>query len=63
MIPKSLHTVTVLVQVTKHVYDNHRDSDMTMSQALQRALWILGYSDNCPDVHGLTLQALNKLRK
>lgn len=65
MIPKSLHTVTVLVQVTRHLYDTREqwtDNDLSIDQCLLRAIDILGYT-GADDVHGLTLQALKKLSK
>ena len=62
MIPKSLHTVTVLVQLTRHLYETRTDFALTINHCLFKALDILGYIDS-PDVHGLTLQALKKLNK
>ena len=64
MIPKSLHTVTVLVQLTLHFYGEAftNGNRMTLEQCLNKAVFLLGYADS-PDVHGLTLQALKKLRK
>lgn len=62
MIPKSLHTVTVLVQFTRHLYDSRRDFELTIEHCLYKALDVLGYSTE-PDAHGLALQALKKLRK
>jgi hypothetical protein len=62
MIPKSLHTVTVLVQLTKHLHATRSDYYLTIEHCLFKALDVLGYIDS-PDVHGLTLQALKKLRK
>lgn len=55
-IAKSLHTVTVLVQVARSTgYPNPED-------AIKRALIILGLED-APDVYGLAAQALKKLNK
>jgi hypothetical protein len=62
MLPKSLHTVTVLVQLTKHLYDSRSDFALTIEHCLFKALDILGYIDST-DTHGLTMQALKKLRK
>jgi len=60
MIPKSLHTVTVIVQLTKHLHA--AKPQFPVETSLFKALDILGYID-APDVHGLTLQALKKLSK
>ena len=62
VIPKSLHTVTVLVQLTRHLYATRSDFALTINHCLFKALDVLGYTD-APDVHGLTLQALKKLSK
>lgn len=62
MIPKSLHTVTALVQVTRHLYATRTDYGMTIEHCLFKALEVLGYCGTS-DEHGLTLQALKKLTK
>jgi hypothetical protein len=60
MIPKSLHTVTVLVQLTRHLQS--MQPGCPIEACLFKALDILGYID-APDVHSLVAQALKKLRK
>lgn len=60
MIPKSLHTVTVLVQLTRHLQS--MQPSCSIETCLFKAIDILGYMD-ATDIHGLTLQALKKLRK
>ena len=62
MIPKSLHTVTVIVQLTRHLYATRSDFALTINHCLFKALDILGYCGTS-DEHGLTLQALKKLSK
>lgn len=60
MIPKSLHTVTVLVALTKHLHS--AKPDFPIETCLFKALDILGYI-NAPDIHGLVAQAMKKLTK
>ena len=65
VIPKSLHTVTILVQLTRHLYETREqwtDNALSFDQCLLRAIDILGYT-GAADIHGLTLQALKKLHK
>jgi hypothetical protein len=62
MIPKSLHTVTVLVQLSRHLYVKRHDDTITIQHCLFKALEILGYIGTS-DEHGLTLAALKKLNK
>lgn len=54
-IPKSLHTVTVLVRVATHLRDHH----VSNADAVAAALDLLGYTDtNQPDTHGVVAAAL-----
>lgn len=60
-IPKSLHTVTVLVAIAREqlVITMHR---WTYEDCVDAALSILGL-DNTPDVYGLREQAIRKLSR
>ena len=60
-LPKSLHTVTVLVRVAKAVAD-YEGIDPLSYKAMDLALAILGL-DNMPDTYGLVTAALKQLRK
>lgn len=60
MIPKSLHTVTALVNLAKHLMEYNDDAPI--ENCVYKAVHILGYTDT-PDVHGLIAQALKKLTK
>jgi hypothetical protein len=62
MIPKSLHTVTVLVQLTRHLYATRSSDSITIEGCLFKALDVLGYLGT-DDTHMLAAQALKKLRK
>jgi hypothetical protein len=46
-LPKSLHTVTALVRVARHVQSRH--GVMSNATALEKALDILGYSKSQDD--------------
>lgn len=59
-VAKSLHTVTVLVQVATYVRRNTRASDP--EAALERAMVLLGLEGR-PDPHGLRDRALAALTK
>lgn len=71
-IPKSLHTVSVLVAVAKTSHDYaqaYRDaynrftpSLQQLEQAVDYALYVLSLSE-CPDVYALKDQAVRKLSK
>lgn len=60
-IPKSLHTVTVLVAIAREqlLLTSHR---WTYENCVDAALSILGL-DNTPDAYGLREQAIRKLSK
>ena len=60
VVPKSLHTVTVLVAMSRLILDSK--PHYTVADTVYKALETLGYpaeSDN----YGLALQALKKLNK
>lgn len=62
-IPKSLHTVTVLVAIARD--QATRDAiweDMMAEELVDNALLLLGLADS-PDVYGLRDQAIRKLSK
>lgn len=59
-IPKSLHTVTVLVAFAKALYAT--SNGYTMQECLTHAVAQLGYSDT-PDNYALITQALKKINK
>lgn len=56
-VAKALHTITVLVQVAKHVM---RTEGKTAKPAMQAAMTILGLNDR-PDPHELAATALKQL--
>jgi hypothetical protein len=58
-LPKSLHTVTVLVNVARHYQANIGGDDVF---AVNQALRILGYTDS-PDDYGLANAALKQLAR
>lgn len=60
MIPKSLHTVTVLVAVARLLRE--RNPDCNWNDAVYYARVSLGYADS-PDLYGLCAQAVAKLNK
>jgi hypothetical protein len=61
-IPKSLHTVRVLVTMAKLMEYNKLNGATDTETALEAAIYLLGYA-NAPDVHGLFQQALRQLNK
>ena len=62
MLPKSLHTVSVLVSVARGYYVLGRDRGWSAAIAVDEALHVLGYAD-APDPHGLRAVAVRKLEK
>ena len=56
---KSLHTVSVLVNVARHFQHlaRYEGQDMTADYAVESALGILGYAD-AADPHGLAAKAV-----
>ena len=61
-LPKSLHTVTVLVKVAELIYAQNDVHGLDKEGAVANALRILGYSvDNDP--HGLAAAAIKQLSK
>lgn len=64
MIPKSLHTVSVLVAVAKRETDVARimAQSIDAAAAVERAAYILGYSTES-DVYQLKAAAVRKLEK
>lgn len=64
MIPKSLHTVTVLVAVAQHLAsrDSYFANPQHAAAAIDCAAAILGYA-GANDVHGLRAAAIRKLEK
>jgi hypothetical protein len=61
---KSLHTVSVLVNIADYFIDDNRSKNGRMSyeDAITRACYILEL-DGMPDPHGLKAQALKQLNK
>lgn len=59
-VPKSLHTVTVLIAMAKLIQETR--THYTSEDAVYKALDTLGYSST-DDHYGLALQALKKLNK
>ena len=57
---KSLHTVTVLVRLARHV-DSTETGFLGWHERVTRALEILGYPNDTQDPHGLVQQALKQL--
>jgi hypothetical protein len=66
MIPKSLHTVSVLVNVAQHhmaiVRHQYPQGNCTPAAAIDAAAAILGYADTA-DVYALKAAAVRKLEK
>jgi hypothetical protein len=65
MIPKSLHTVTVLVNVAREILlrgDYGNTSPLRCMLAVDKARRILGYADT-PDVYSLAARAVVILEK
>jgi len=60
LVPKSLHTVTVLVTLAKLIKETR--PHYTSEDAVYKALDTLGYASTA-DHYGLALQALKKLNK
>lgn len=60
-IPKSLHTVSVLVAVAGNIASTDPQCQ-SLSQAVDKALMLLGYAA-MPDTYGLAQQALKKLSR
>ena len=58
-LPKSLHTVSVLVAVAQRLIINE---GLSAAIAVSETLSVLGYT-NTPDTYGLAQQALKKLNK
>lgn len=62
-IPKSLHTVTVLVTMAKLMQQAHEErATISNHSAVFSCMQALGYSDS-PDTYGLMEQAIKKLNK
>ena len=61
MIPKSLHTVTALVNVARHL--NPAPTPAECAQLAPRAAAILGYPDDTADTYGLIARAAAALQK
>ena len=59
-VPKSLHTVTVLITMAKLIQETR--PHYTKEDAVYKALETLGYTSTA-DHYGLALQALKKLNK
>lgn len=62
MIPKSLHTVTALVNLAKHLKDKDSSKNHDIHYVYVAAE-ILGYPMETVDVHSMRQQALKKLSK
>jgi hypothetical protein len=60
MIPKSLHTVTVLVNVARKLRTIH--CNLSPRSLISEAVAVLGYGDT-PDVYGLATKAVAILEK
>jgi hypothetical protein len=63
MIPKSLHTVSALVNVALHLMRYMPAAAATASIAVDMAANMLGYHDGIADVHELKDAARAKLAK
>jgi hypothetical protein len=62
MIPKSLHTVTAVVNVATFLQS--MNCDLTNSQAVTRAIHLLGYSsDRANDPHCISARALATIER
>jgi hypothetical protein len=59
-LPKSLHTVTAIVQVARHRLESGTMPSPTNANAIHEAMDILGYGF-APDPHGLAAKALKVL--
>jgi hypothetical protein len=60
-LPKSLHTVTVLVNVARHL---QRTNNETRHSAVTSAMILLGYSyTDTADPYGLAARAVKELSK
>lgn len=59
-IPKSLHTVRVLVVFAREYLSSHDGEAVPYSSAVDVALFRLGY-ENTPDTHGLRAAALKQI--
>lgn len=58
-LPKSLHTVTVLVRVATHI---RKSECLNIPDCVATALDILGYTDeNTPDTYGLVTAAIKQM--
>lgn len=63
-LPKSLHTVKVLVNVARYVLKHGPcAADKSRAEAVSDALEILGYAPLHPDTYGLRLAAIKQLGK
>lgn len=60
-VPKSLHTVTVLVVIASHLLESSRNI-MSVTDAVYMALEHLGYAPET-DHYGLAEQAIKKIHK
>lgn len=60
IVPKSLHTVRVLVEVAR-LYMQH-DTELSADTAVTQALIVLGYG-NTPDIYELGNKAVQQLNK
>jgi hypothetical protein len=61
-IPKSLHTVTVLVMLARRLMQSSQQP-RSADAAVDMALSILGYDADTVDTYGLKAQAVAKLGK
>jgi hypothetical protein len=64
-LPKSLHTVTVLVNVARFINKPHLNPGLSPELALDKALELLGYGGTLlasEDPHGLQAKALRILK-
>jgi len=57
IVPKSLHTITVLTQLVRYISDAE---DLPYTEALERAVGVLGFEDK-QDIHGLVAKAAKQL--
>lgn len=62
-LPKSLHTVTVLVQVARRLMKSSQHTVPSAVAAVDMALSILGYDADTDDTYNLKAQAIAKLGK
>ena len=61
MIPKSLHTVTTLVNVARFLRD--QQPNVSVESAAYRALEIVGYDAGTDDPHHIIFMVCKKLNK